>query len=577
MTIVKVRGIGSAGISEDVPPSELPLSMFSYGEDIVYKDGKLENTPLLDKTLKGVHGEVVWLTLRYNQVTKEPEVVYVGRDANGFDRLYIIKDSNLANTDGTEKGVDASRASAGNPYSIIPSNRFSRWQGFSSNGVVVLTNGSDIPQVLMPDSDTFIDMPNWSVSKRCKSIVAFKGLWVAMNITDQTELSIAQNKTTMVMWSSPLTDIGTVPGSWDPVDQTGAGFNFLADTGGAILSGMALSDTFLIYKTDSVIRMDYTGDATNPFYFRTIFQDRGAWSATSIVPLNDKHLVISSYDVYITDGMTYQSVAQGKALDELSTAIFDNPSTEDIVVAPDYSQKHIGVLVKSNELGQKVTRTYNYNYDNGEWSRRSPVEGYIDYVTFLPLLETNASATPTWDSTAYSWADVDDTLYESQWDSTSVKGLVSRLAVIQGSEMYTYGKFRARTNGTSFTLKKYDIDFDEIQGVDSSVIKSINALYPITTKAKGYLIVKIWGHDKPGEVVPEENKKFYVLNMEEEHRLDMRVSGRYISYEMFTDEDLVANWDGYSFGNYIEKPQNQPEIYIDLTGIDYNLTLNQRR
>lgn len=573
MAIIKVRGVGVGGISEDIPASELPLNMFSYGEDVMFSDGKIENVPNIEPILKGVHGEVQWFSTRYNQTTKEPELVYVGRDSNGDDKLYLIKDTNLPNSDGTEKGVDASRTE---PYTKINSTRFARWQGFSTNGVVVVTNGVDIPQVLLPTSDTFIDLPNWEATKRCKAIVPFKGVWVALNIHDSAAPTGQEAKNTMVMWSAPLTDIGTYPPSWEPTDLTGAGFNFLSETGGSVLTGAALQDFFLIYKTDSIVRMDYTGDVLNPFIFRTVNFENGIWSSTSLTQLSDRHFVISSNSIYMTNGIETIPVSDEKIQTELTHLIFENATTEDVIVATDYSQQVINILVKHTVDGAKVTSSYAYNYKQGVWTRRSPVDSYMDYIAFMPMLEADASQTLSWDSNETTWDSIGSS-YEETWDAASVRGLVSKVAVIHDSNVYVYGRYRGRTNGMAFKLKKYDIDFDGTQGVDSSFIKTLTNVYPVSARGQGYLVLTVWGHDKAGAVVADSDKKNYVINLEEDYKFDVRVAGRYLSLELSMDADLVANWDSYNFQNTLPKPNSQPLMYLDLSGIDYDISLTQRR
>lgn len=579
MAIIKVRGVGSGGISEDIPSSELPLNTFSYGENVTFIDGKIENTPNIEPLLKGVHGEVQWFSTRYNQVSKEPELVYVSRDVNGDDHLYIIKDVNLENSDGSEKGIEASRViPVGDsvPYTQIESARFSRWQGFSSNGVVVLTNGIDTPQVLMPTSDQFEDLPNWPVTKTCKTLVPFKGVWVAMNINDSAAPAGTNNKTNMVMWSSALTDVGTYPTSWEPTDLTGAGFNYLSETAGAIQTGAPLQDFFLIYKTDSIVRMDYTGDVLNPFIFRTINYENGIWSSTSLALLQNKHFVVSANGVYITNGGEVLPVSNQKIQNELTALIYENSTTEDVIVATDYSNTLINVLIKHTVDGQRVTSWFSYNYTADEWSRHTPVETYIDYIAFMPILEANASQVTTWSSNAVTWDSIGNSFAET-WDATSVRGMVSKIAVIFDSKVYVHGSYRNRDDGTEFLLKKHDIDFDDAQGVDSSFIKTLTNLYPICSGSSGYLVLKIWGHDKAGEEIDESNKKHYVINLATDYKFDIRVAGRYLSFELFMDKDIVANWESYAFQNYIPKPTSQPKMYLNLTGLDYDLSLTQRR
>lgn len=579
MALIKVRGTGVQGISEDMSPSELPLSMFSYGENLVYQDGKIENTPDIEEVLNGVHGDVQWYTLRHNIVTNKVEVIYVSRE-NNVDNFYIIKEENLGNTDGSEKGVLASRAipqGDASAYTTIPDDKFWGWNGFNSNGMVLVTNGLDAPQVLAPDSDQFTDLPNWPINLRCKAVAPYKAVWVAMNISDTNSTF---NKANMVMWSSPLTDFGAIPSDWEAVDAngtTGAGFNYLTDTGGAIMTGKMLNDAFLIYKTDSVVRVDYTGVITSPFTFRTIFNNKGIWSSTSLADLGDKHLVVAGADIYITDGITEQSIAEGKIQNELTERIYDNTGTYQVVLAPDHNNNMVYVLVKSSEGATKVTYSYNYNYKSNIWTRRKPIDGFVDYVAFMPVLTPTSSDGLSWNTVGLSWADFDAPVYENTWGAQTIASLIYKTVLVYQGKFFAYARFRARKVGEDFILKKHDIDFDEVQGVDGSFVKQVNAIYPMLTEAKGYLIVKAWGHSKAGEEVPEADKKHYVINMAEDFRVDMRPAGRFISLEFFTDSDIVANWDSYNFQNYIEKPTRQPDVYLDLTGMDYDLSLIQRR
>lgn len=572
MAVIKVRGVSTQGISEDVPASELPLEMFSYGENLTFTDGRIENTPELEETLAGVHGEVLWLSTRYNQTTKEPEIIYVSRE-DGVDNIYIIKQENLGNTDGTQKGINASRVGG---YTAIEINRFSKWQGFSANGVVVLTNGINEPQVLMPTSDQFIDLPNWKPELRCKAMMPFKGVWVAMNISDSTAPVGQENKTNMVMWSEALADVGTYPNSWEPTDLTGSGFSFLTETGGGVVTGAALRDYFLIYKTDSIVRMDYTGDVFNPFIFRTLDYENGIWSSNSVVQLSDRHFVVCSSDIVMTNGIETQSVSGGKVQNELARLIYNNPNTRDVVLSPDFKRGHIYVLAKTTILGEPVTQSYVYNYKTGIWSRRKVIDGVVDYTTFLPMLEGTATEASSWEDEAGSWDEL-AVNFENTWDATRIASVTNNPAVIYNNKVYVYMDYRNRETGDEFLLKKHDIDFDGVQGVDSTFIKSLTNLYPVSTKGRGYLILKIWGHSTAGQEVDESSKKNYVIDLASDHKFDVRVSGRYISYELSMDKDIVSNWESYNFQNYITKPTSQPLVYFDLSGVEYDLSLTQRR
>ena len=73
------------------------------------------------------------------------------------------------------------------------------WQGGILGGVLVCTNGIDVPQKYAQGDSQFADLPNWPSTLRCKSIVPFKNHLIALNLTDSgTELPFS------VRWSDAI-------------------------------------------------------------------------------------------------------------------------------------------------------------------------------------------------------------------------------------------------------------------------------------------------------------------------------------------------------------------------------------
>jgi hypothetical protein len=578
-----VRGIGSKGISEDVPASELGMEYFNDAENVYVQDLKVRNVPDITQILSGSHGEVLWHGYRYNESSREPEIIYVGRDSiTGLDKIYIIKKANLGNTDGTEKGIDASRASV--PYTDISGEAYSRWHGFVSNGMVVLTNGNDVPQLLPLGSDQFIDMPNWDVNKTCRIMAPYRGVWVALNIVDATATPGKERQANVVMWSSPMTDYATEPLWWDPLDgsgnPTGAGYNPLGETPGECFAGRTLKDAFLIYKQDSVVRMDFTGDPDSPFAFRTLFEEVGAWGQNAVCSLRSEHFVVGNNDVFITDGFQKRSVISNKVKDRFDRLVFSRTNAHDVICVPNYGTEEVYVIIKyQNSNGEFKTSVLAYNYQQDQWFPRSFPD--LSYITFAGPGALSFSDPVVFDH----WDDPDNMTWDDglevssdQWDNFTDVLSISYLLFAADGEFYNYGDYRNATSGQDCLIKKYDMDFNEVAGAYSDRIKRVIRLYPIVDPdSTGYIIFTLWGHDRPGQVVAENHKRWYLFDIARHHKVDCSVSGRYISMEIRTSKTLKTDWDNYIFRNNPREPVDDPVNLMNLTGIDMDIAALQRR
>ena len=57
MPILPVRDLGSVGVVADVSPYNLPISAFSRGDNVVFKDGKAERAPIFKSVFEEVNNE----------------------------------------------------------------------------------------------------------------------------------------------------------------------------------------------------------------------------------------------------------------------------------------------------------------------------------------------------------------------------------------------------------------------------------------------------------------------------------------------------------------------------------------
>jgi hypothetical protein len=146
------------------------------------------------------------------------------------------------------------------------------------------------------------------------------------------------------------------------------------------------------------------------------------------------------------------------------------------------------------------------------------------------------------------------------------------------NKFYNYGPYRNAVSGQDCVVHKYDMDFNQLANTYSDRIKRILRIYPIVDPdSTGYIIFKVWGHDRPGQIVQDADKRYYLFNCATDHKVDMSVSGRYISLEILTDSNLFANWANYTFLNNPERPTIAVDTAMALTGLDLTLAVLQGR
>jgi len=183
------------------------------------------------------------------------------------------------------------------------------WNGGIFNGIFFCNNGADPPQVwLNPAPGTpLVDLPNWPAGTLAKYMSCYKNYMVALYIT-KTSTVFPQ----MVKWSH-VADAGSIPTSWDVTDPTKDAGEFpLAETPGILMGQMTMRDANIIYKNDSVYAMTLSG-GTSIFRFQRILKEGGLLAPYGMAKFNlqgEKHIVLSSDDVFVHDGNTATAILQ---------------------------------------------------------------------------------------------------------------------------------------------------------------------------------------------------------------------------------------------------------------------------
>jgi len=303
MPILKVENVAEHGIISDVLPYQLPPNAWTSGQNVTFRDNKVQK-------FKG-HSEYYDTGLDWDGgIDERIYWVLPVAEAGSYYWIYCgLKDVKVY-----DKASDTAKeiTRSGDDYSGTAD---LNWTGGIITGIPILNNGVDEPQMWNPvDFGTpqlLTDITGWPAGDFCSSMRVYKNYLIAMDVTKSDTRIPA-----MVKWSDGAA-IGAVPQSWDEADPTtDAGENDLAEgrgdiNVGAVIDGASLRDSFMIYKDDSVWRMDFTG-GNEIFTFRQVLKTTGLLTRRCIAEFEGKHFFVSNADVMVTDGNSAQSVIDSR-------------------------------------------------------------------------------------------------------------------------------------------------------------------------------------------------------------------------------------------------------------------------
>lgn len=287
MSIVPLRNLGSSGIITDVDPFDLPVEAFSFGKNIRFENGRIERGSVFRRI--------------GNPLAKHPSHVVAYTGSTGGPEV-ILCNSDGTLTDYTTRG-DLS------PAGTSPVEARSAITHAVANNVVFLNRNNRVPWYRSKaDTGPFQPLPSgdgqWDPSWRCEALRSVAGVLVALNITKG-----AQSLPNDVMWSN-FVPLNGLP-DWDYGSTTSsAGENTLAQMEDPIVDGCTLKSRLMIYGANETWFMEYTGDNAM-FRFDRQF-DQGVISSNCVVEHGGIHYVFGTTDIWMHDGMSDKSLANGR-------------------------------------------------------------------------------------------------------------------------------------------------------------------------------------------------------------------------------------------------------------------------
>jgi hypothetical protein len=489
MTYKRLEIVRPKGVVSDLSPYELPNEVWSAGNNVNFRNFRTNRE------------------VGYSQVFPDLDIqplFALASNISSVTNWFYGSTTAIYKTNGTTQS-DVTNVSGAYTGSFTKG-----WTGDVFNGVAVMNNATEAPQFYDTATSKMVNLTGWPTNYTAAAVRPFKNYLIALNITDDT----GENIPSLVRWSNGA-PVGAVPADWDntnPASQ--AGENSLADTGGVLIDGRALNNTFMIYKSDSVWGMQLIG-GTLTFSFRKIFSDQGALSSDCITEFSGKHFVITPSDVYVHDGTTKQSILNNKVRGQLFSQINEN-FVDRVKCVADTPNREVWVYYPTTDSSDGLcNKALVWNWETNDWSPRD-----LENIAHIAVGDINPVVSDTWDGgAAGSWASDTTQWAEGSYNPSETELLLSN---------YSDSKFFQANLSTTLDGLAYT-SFVERSGLhfqDDLNYKYVNSITPHFI-GEGTVLISVGSEDRQGQGILWSDPVTFEIDVD--YKADFRVSGRYIA------------------------------------------------
>ena len=502
--IVKFDNAGEIGVIKDKPAHSLPLNAWSDASNIRFNDGYAEKFYGHSSAL-GTPSIAPYSVFPFVSSSLQ-YWIYAG-----LTSVYLTEGTSHTNITRTSGAYQATAEE--------------NWTGGALNGVPILCDGLDTPQMLFPvsASNKLSDLSNWPSNTIAKVVKPYKNFLVALNLVENGD------SYPYVLRLSHPADPGSVPSTWDYTDTTKDSIRrALGDSGGDILDGGSLRDSFIIYREFSTWVMRYIGGR---FIVETrqLFSSSGIFAKRCFSEFEGKHCVLTTDDLIVHDGATQQSVLDTRYRDTLFTELNAATNNKRTYLSTNYAKNEIWVCYPTGS-DNFPTKALVWNYRHNTFGFRTlPGAAHIAFDVIDP------QATATWDSDSDVW-DSDATTWDVKQYNPSKRAML--MADTTNTKLYKIDDTN-QFDGVNFTatLERQDLFADKIDA-----IKSIKRVYPKFT-GSGAVTVYVGGKNAIGDSVAYDSGTSFTIGTD--YKVDVRETWRLPAIKFESTGDVSWKLHGY--------------------------------
>lgn len=478
MPRVNFTNMGRFGIIKDRPAQELPFEAWSDGNNVRFYENCVQRL-LGHETVWTPTVDPWWLL----PIRTEAQLFWLYANSTA---VYVSDQS------GTQ--TDITRA-AGGPYAA---NFQIGWNGGVLNGIPVVNNGVDVPQMWTPPTagTDLQALTGWDANYRCRVIRPLRNFLVALDITKS-----GTRYPLNVLWSHSALP-GAVPSSWDTTDATlDAGEQAIAETAGFVLDMVPLKDVGIVYKEDATWIMQFVG-GNSVFKLTRLRKFGGLFTRHCARPFDlngEKHFVVTQDDVIVHDGQISGSVIDARLRRWLFNQI-DLTNYQRLHVAHNPSKKEMMVCIPAS-AGQ-CTRAALWNYYEDRWSIRDlPSVNFVETGLVAPVGVSGVwdSDTETWDSDSSAW---DESMFlpTSERMLFGIPGSSRVLSAADNSNQFNGVNFNAYVERTGLAIVGQDRQGNPIYDTESH--KLCTEIWPrVEAPVGSQMLISVAKQDEPNDPI----------------------------------------------------------------------------
>jgi hypothetical protein len=276
------------GINKDLSQSDLPIGAVTDAQNVRFREGCAE--------------------MFLGQADAYPTAPIAPYSAFpvqlGTDRYWLVLGANKAYavTGNPAVWTNITRQTAAVDVNYAADLR-TLWNGGVLNGVPIVNNGVDDPQMWSPigTGTKLQKLSDWPANTKARTLRFFNYCGFAFDVTQG-----GTRYPHRVLFSSPA-EAGTVPTSWDVADPTeDAGQQDLPGSD-FVIDGLTLRQSMIVYKENSTFVCSFVGGDAK-YGFTPLFTTSGMLSADCAVEVDGAHYVLTASDVIRHDGSSVNSI-----------------------------------------------------------------------------------------------------------------------------------------------------------------------------------------------------------------------------------------------------------------------------
>lgn len=532
MVNTPIRGIGKLGVITDIPPHDLPLEGWTDASNLRFADGSVSRYSVFKS-----------FDFTYNYGSKQPTGIFeAGGQQNDSTVVTVFSDGTMEQS---LSGVTTDVTPTGGLGSST-----SQLTITDLGGLIYMNRQTDVPVYRKePGDGLFQELTSWDSGDRCASFRTFKDFLVALNVTKG-----GVSYPGMVKWSDAAQS-GQPPANWSVTDPASlAGENVLNDCDDALIDGATLGDAFIIFGETQTWRMDYIGE---PFIFRTqmIFDDQGIMAPNCAVTVEGRQYVFGRSDIYVHDGLSKRSIANGRVLSRIMNEI-DFDKAERCFLYHDQVMGEIGFCYpsKSSDAAWLVkdvpgcNRAWVYNYRSDTWS---PVDmpSVVGATRAASVVEVSwtAPALTTWSQSGMSWQSLDSNappvtlLASTGHTGKSITGKPLFLDPLDNGQLEAPADLDTLWGAWGQMLYK---DLDGL-GVELYGRKMVRRLVPQFAASDDTMTIKMKIGEASGANTAIRWGRMVTMKPWNENRYDCRINNRYLNLQIEFPEGSSCRFGGY--------------------------------